>query len=323
MRHASTLQTIGWGVVMGAVLVATDRGAAADGPKLLNVFQAAQPVRAPAAQGVVRPGPAITGFGSANRAGAVARPIRGNWQFAPKNAGKKRSWEIVQKGSAADIGGNKSPGQGSAPPSMAFPEPNGNGPKRTPPSTTHVRAPEANPPSSAWVQAPSAPDKAPGTTPGQTPGPQNPAGSSGAPGPDGANLGDWVNAAGAIVNMATGMMGNGNMGNGNMGYGDAGYGDAQERSSYTYDPECTDVYEDGYPGNATGYVVSDVPANPSPAARMNIAIVNPTANGVALQFLLDGQPQTLEAGTRVDFTAVRPSRSSLTAGNSSVAAAIS
>jgi hypothetical protein len=89
-----------------------------------------------------------------------------------------------------------------------------------------------------------------------------------------------------------------------MGYGDMGYGDAE--GSYTYDPECTDVYEDGYPGNATGYVVSDVPANPSPAARMNIAIVNPTANGVALQFLLDGQLQTLEAGTRVDFTAVRP-----------------
>lgn len=300
MRHVSTLQTIGWGLLLGAVIVATDRGAAADGPKLLNVFQAAQPVIAPAAQGVVRPGPAITGFGSANRAGSVPRPARLNWQFAPKNAGKKRSWEIVQKGSAADIGGNKSPGQGSAPPSMAFLEPKDNGPKRTSSSSTHVRAPEANPPSSAWVQAPSAPDKAPGTTPGQTPGPQNP----GAPGPSGATLGDWVNAAGAIVDMANSMTGNGNMGYGDTGYGDTGYGDAG--GSYTDDPVCTDVYEDGYPGNATGYVVSDVPANPSPAARMNIAIVNPTANGVALQFLLDGQPQTLEAGTRVDFTAVRP-----------------
>ena len=304
MRHVSTLQTIGWGVVMGVVIGVTDREAAADRPTLLTIFQAAQPVSAPAAQGVVRPGPAITGFGSANRAGAVQRPARLNRSFAPKSVGKKRSWEIVQKGSAADIGGNKSPGQGSAPSSMAFPEPSGTGPKRTPSNSTRVRAPEANPSSSTRVRAPSAPDPAPGTTPGTTPGSPIPSDSPGAPGPSGASLGEWLTAAGAIADMASGMMGQGNAGYGDAGYGDAGYGDAG--GSYTNDPEYTDVYENSDPDNATGAVVCEVPANPSPAARINIAVVNPTANGVTLQFLLDGQPHTLEAGTRIDFTVTRP-----------------
>jgi hypothetical protein len=123
-------------------------------------------------------------------------------------------------------------------------------------------------------------------------------------------LGDWVNAAGAIVDMANSVMGNGNMGYGDGGYGDMDYGDGGyggAGASYgDYCPANSAAYEDSYAGYPTGSLVSDVPTNPSPAARMNIAIVNPTENGVALQFLLDGQLQTLEAGTRVDFTAVRP-----------------
>jgi hypothetical protein len=256
----------------------------------------------------------------ANRAGSLIRPNGGNFQAESQGGGTKRSWDIVPKGSTADSGGswviapkpkwtgvgpvgNKSPGQGSAPSSMAFPEPTNNGPKRTSSTATHVRAPEANPPSSTRVRAPSAPDPAPAATPNPTPGPQNPGGPSAAPGQGGATLGDWVNAAGAIVDMANSVMGNGNMGYGNMGYGDTGYGDTG--GSYTY-PASNAVYEDSCPSNVTGAVVSEVPANPSPIAQLHIGIVNPAENGVALQFLLDGQLQTLEAGTRVDFTAVRP-----------------
>lgn len=331
MRHASTLQTIGWGLLLGALVVTPDRVASADGPRLLNMFQAAHPVAsptvrgwtrppfAPAGSGLPGPQPVMSGPDRANRVGSLIRPNGGNWQVVPKIGGAKRSWDIVPKGVAADSGGswvvapkwtgvgpvgNKSPGQGSAPPSMAFPEPNHNGPQRTSPSSTRARAPEANPPSSTCVRAPSAPDPTPGTTP--NPGPQNPGGSAA---PGGPSLGDWVAAAGAIVDMANSVTGNGNMGYGNVGYGDTGYGEmgyGDAGGSYAYDPTCTTVYEGSYPSNMVGSVVSDVPANPSPVTPMNIAIVNPTANGVALQFLLDGQLQTLEAGTRLDFTVARP-----------------
>lgn len=165
-------------------------------------------------------------------------------------------------------------------------------PQANPPGPIRVRAPEANPPSSIHIRAPEAPNVAPGLKPNPAPGPQN---SNQKPVKPQPTVDDWVAAAGAIVGMASSMMDRGNAGYGHPSYDDTDYGAAGNASPET----------DAYPPLADA-AAGEVPTNPPPAARMRIAIVNPEDNEVALHFLLDGQPQTLEAGMRIDYTVTRP-----------------
>jgi hypothetical protein len=320
---------IGSGVMVACIIGADRHTVSAEGPQRMSIVHAAQPAGTATVKGftrpavpiagstAVRPQPVLSAPGRTNRASTWIRPNRGTWQVVPQSGGTQRSWEVVPKGVASENGGSwvvvpkgsdaatsgtKSPGFGKTPPTKGFPEPNTNAPQNTSPSSLRVRAPEANPPSTTRVRAPEAPHVAPGAAPNPGPGSQNPTGTSGPPSP---TLGDWVAAAGAIAGMASGMM----------SYGDAGYADACYEEA-NYGGTGSSYEDDGaastasYEADAYTYPVDaaagDVPSNPLPAARMHVAIVNPTENEVALQFLLDGQPQTLEAGMRIDFTVTRP-----------------
>ena len=330
MRHTNSWQVIGTGVILFCIVGAAHRTASAEGPQRMSIVHAAQSGGAPTAKHFTQPLRPITDGtagrsrtvlsapGRAIRSGESIRPNRGSWQAVRQNSAKKRSWEIVPQGAASESGGTwvivpkgsdaatsgtKSPGFGKTPPTKGFPEPSSNGPQRTTASSLRVRAPEANPSNSTRVRAPEAPNATPGPAANPAPGPQNPDKEPGVPQPA---LFDWVAAAGAIAGMASGMKSPGDAGYGDTCYNDLGYGEAGSSYEEYDDPSDSTSYEadaDAYPANTAG---DGVPSNPLPAARMQIALVNPTENQVSLQFLLDGQPQTLEAGTRFDFTVTSP-----------------
>ncbi len=282
MRHANRWQMTGLGLMVACIMGAVPRTVSAEGPQRTssgtNHVPAGkakpsdpQVVRAPEA-----PNPA-PGSQKSNQMPAKPQPSNkggGSWVIVPKDSPNKGggSWGIVPKNSDAAASGTKSPGFGQAPPSKSLPEPNSNEPER-------VRAPEA-------------PNAAPGQTPNPAPGPQESKQKPAKPQP---TVDDWVAAAGAIVGMASSMMGGGNAGYGAPSYDGADYGAAGNAS-----PEA-----DAYPPLVDADA-GEVPTNPPPAALMRIAIVNPTDNEVTLHFLLDGQPQTLEAGMRIDYTVTRP-----------------
>ncbi len=190
-------------------------------------------------------------------------------------------------------------------------------PETNPSSSVRVRAPEANPPSFDRVRAEPAPDL-PAATGGadKNPGPQNPGGNPG-PGDKGGKgnqggkgekggkgLFGWIPVPIPYPAGGYGQAGYDNMDYETMSYGDADCGVAGTLYEET-NPDYPSTAEDDYISDPTDSTVTDVPANPAPEAQINMAIVNPRENGVALHFLLDGDLQKLEAGTRIDFVATR------------------
>jgi len=222
--------------------------------------------------------------------------------------GSGRSSKIVQSAVPAGSGGNGTKSNGVV--------------GAVPASSSIVAAVPKDPIVAAMPKDPPAPEKG-GAKPGNPGGngggsqqkPDNSANSEGYPGgsTDGAGYPNvWNFSFGPFRFSGSAPL----YGAGGYGCLDDGY--YSEGESYGYSGGYDAGYEygaaqGGYGGaesnddaGATPASPTAVPANPLPAKGRAVAIVNPPESGVTLQFLVDGELQSLESGFRMELAVSQP-----------------